>query len=298
MMVTDYMAGKSVPELEALLVKMLGDSGEWTIHGGANDWCTDPSQCMSNNTDSFTGKRYTGGDRNLNQQLDDGQLTEAAYFAVHVLLSTPLARGGYGCLPPLPDLSAYNISGPAMNHSEIAFEQTQGYTQVTVHSASQQVTSGGAYQFLFTFSSQVPACASLNPGGTYDAIVYVTNNGYLVMDQIFESQPPASGSGVNVGAVVGGSIAAAVVVLAAGAFLCVRYRRSEQKYEKLKTVHKEVEKRVTTLESGPAGAAVREAALSQLLLTGADETTKAQAGAAVQWHGKSSTGSPTAASSV
>jgi len=81
------------------------DIGLWqSLHDSPLRWCTDPSQCKANNTDSFTGKRYTGGDRNLKDNLDDGQLTEAAFFAVHVLLSTPLARGGYGCLPPLPDL--------------------------------------------------------------------------------------------------------------------------------------------------------------------------------------------------
>jgi len=297
-MIADYMSGKSVPELEELLVKHLGNSGEWTIHGGSSDWCQDHSECKANHTDSFHGHRYTGGDRNLAPNLDDAQLTEAAFFAVHVLLSTPVSRGGYGCLPPLQDLSAYNISGPAMNASAVSLEETAGQSSVTVYTASQQVTSGGAYQFIFSFTSSVPACASLSPSGTYDAIVYVTNNGYLVMDQIFPSSPPSSGDSISVGAVVGGSIAAAVVVIAAGVFLCVRYKRAEQKYEKLRTVHKEVEKRVTTLEAGPAGASVREAALSQLLLQGDDGANKGQAGAAVSWHEKSSTGSPTAGSTV
>jgi len=221
--------------------------------------------------------------------LTNAQITEAAYFSAHVLMATPLEKGGYGCLPPLPDLAAYNISGPAMNNSAISLDESAGYTQVTVYSCNQQVTSGAGYQVLFSFTSNVPQCASLNPGGTYDATVYVTGNGYLVMGTIFAASPPASGSNVNVGAVVGGSVAAAVVVLAAGVFFCMRYRKVEQKYEKLQTVHKEVEKRVATLESGPAGAAVREAALSQLLTSGAGS------GPSVQWHDKTSTGSPAAA---
>jgi len=224
--------------------------------------------------------------------LSDPLLIEAAQFSVRVLLSTPTTEGGYGCLAALPEVTYENVTGEIMNSTDLEADPVIGSTQITMYTAQAAVVAGGAYQFIFGFTNKLPQCASSNPGGVYQATVFLTQDGYLIMDSVFPTNPPPEGSKINVAAVVGGSVAAFVVVAAIGIAFGIRYRRNRNNYKKLQETYQEVVRRVTILESGPAGAAVREAALSKLLLEGADPETRAASGEkrpsgpAVRWHDK------------
>jgi hypothetical protein len=210
-------------------------------------------------------------------------IQEAAYFAVHVLLSTPKNEGGFECLPELPIRDDFNnsISGPSLEAADVHAEVVQAQSAVTVHSADQRIVGGVSLHFLFTFSNTDPRCT--NPSGTYDATVYISGDGYLVMQGIFKSIPPPEAEGIDVGAVVGGSVAAFVVVCAVGGYVGLRWYRTRGRYKKLKDIHQEVINRVSILEQGPSGDPIRAAALSTLLKS-SDEFRVKKGGAPVKLH--------------
>jgi len=238
--------------------------------------------------------------------VDHPVVKEVAYFAVQVLLSTPVHSGGFGCMAPLPVFVDQNtsISGPSMDEALVQHQLVQTSTSLTLYLATQAVVGGSKIRVLFTFSNSDPSCVTSatsvgNPSGTYDTTVYLTQSGEYIMEAVSPASPPPQ-EGINVPAVVGGSVAAFVVVAAIGAFVAFRYHRQRKNYNKLQETYKEVVRKVTILESGPAGATFREAALSKMLYDGADEETKKQAGPAVRLHEKAEGGtssSPTAATS-
>lgn len=90
-------------------------------------------------------------------------------------------------------------------------------------------------------------------------------NGLFRILEIAPTTANVSGSKVNVGAAVGSSVAAFLVIAALAAYGGRRWYLTRRKYKQLKNVHTEVMRRVTLLENGPAGDHVRKAALSQLI---------------------------------
>jgi hypothetical protein len=232
---------------------------------------TDPQQIGEKNaTDLDPNAPVPGGGGPLDK--NHPLVREAAFFAVHVLLATPKLEGGYECVPELPIREDVNtsVSGRSMDEAAAQAEVLAAVTTVTVHNADQRVTGGVSIRFLFTFSNSDARCASGMPGGTFDATVYVSQDGYLIMQTIFRSSPPEEGEGINVGAVVGGSVAAFVVVAAIGTYGALRWRATRHRYKKLKDIHQEVITKVDQLEQGPAGDAIRAAALSTVLKSSAE----------------------------
>jgi hypothetical protein len=233
-----------------------------------------PTEGVKNTTDPNANDPVPGGGGVLDK--NHPLVKEAAYFAVHVLLATPKLEGGYECVPELPIKEDANtsISGRSMEQAIAEQEVIQGQSEVTVHSCDQRVVGGSLVHFLFTFSNTDPRCSAQNPSGTYDATVYITGDGYFIMQSIFPSAPPPEEEGIDVGAVVGGSIAAFVVVAAVGIYGGLRWRATRHRYKKLKDIHQDVINKVDQLEQGPAGDAIRAAALSSTLKSHEDFRAK------------------------
>jgi hypothetical protein len=221
---------------------------------------------------------------------NDPLVKEAAYFSVHVLLAAQIQDGGFQCLPPLTIREDQNasIAGASIQEISVMSEVTEANTQVTIYSADQRVVGGVSMHVLFSFTNNDARCAAAAPSGTYDTTVYVSQDGYLIMQRIFSTDAPAEET-TDVGAIVGGSVAAFVVVAGVITFLAVRQHRTKQRYAKLEATHKEIQHRVTVLENGANGAVFREAALSKLLQEGAAPSSTT--GPAVTLHMKSDTSS-------
>jgi len=238
----------------------------------------------------------TGIWNNIGESMPGGQtpaekaadlIDEAASFAVHVLLAATKNEGGFECVPALEDRTDQNITGAAMEQASVQAELDLALNSVTVHSADQQLIAGVGFHFVFSFSTTIHNCT--DAGGTWDATVHVTADGFLIMQNIFKTTPPPAGDGINTGAVVGGSLAAIFVVAAAGGFLGYRHYKARKTIKKLTDIHKQVLDRVSILEAGPNGSAVREAALSEMLNSGTagrpkPPPPKAARGAPVNFH--------------
>jgi hypothetical protein len=192
---------------------------------------------------------------------------EAAHFAVQVLLATPKSEGGYECIPDLPIREDVNtsISGRAMDDAEVQAEIVKQNTKLVIYNVNNRVVGGVSLRFLFSFTNTDARCAAQAPSGTFDAQVFIAADGYLIMQNMFRSEAPEEEPGLDVGAVVGGSVAAFVVVAAIAIVGGLRWRATRQRYKKLKDIHQEVITKVDQLEQGPAGDAIRAAALSTVL---------------------------------
>jgi hypothetical protein len=174
-------------------------------------------------------------------------LSEATVFAIHVLESTPDYQGGFGCLPALPSRIDQNISGTAMERMEAIAEMQQGNNVISIVSADQQVIQGVGYHFIFSFSSNLPQCKGA--AGTFDATVHVTSDGYLIMQNVFKTNPPAAESSINMTAVIAGSVAAGAVVLLAFTYCGYRHHKSRKTINRLTEVQKDVFHRLSMIEA-------------------------------------------------
>jgi hypothetical protein len=224
----------------------------------------------------------------------DPLVQEAAYFSVHVLLAGAVTDGGFQCLDPLQIHEDENssIAGVSVREVEVMSIVNKDTTEMTIHSADQRVTGGVSVHVWFTFTSKDSRCTSKAAAGTYDATVYITQDGYLIMQRIFPTDKPEEADD-NTAAIIGGSVAAAVIVAGIIGFLAFRHYRTRKQYQKLEATHKEIVHRVTVLENGANGAVFREAALSKLLQEGVTPGSSSQAGPAVTLHMKSDTSSGT-----
>jgi hypothetical protein len=235
-----------------------------------------------NNTMPHThGLWAPGGQSPAETSLD--LLGEATTFAIHVLMSTPEDEGGFGCLPSLPSREDMNISGAAMEEMDIVNEKHEGLNFVTVYTADQQVTQGVSYHFIFSFSTTNPQCRGV--GGTFDATVHQTSDGYLIMQNVFKTNPPPAAKALNMAAVIGGSVAAFVVVAAVVGYIAYRHRRARKTISKLTEVHKDLYQRLSVLEE--TYPVVRQAALSKIL-----EDTDPTTGQELKVAGEASRGKP------
>jgi hypothetical protein len=178
---------------------------------------------------------------------NNDMLNEATTFAIHVLLSTSDDQGGFGCLAALPPRTDQNITGAAMEEMDIVNEEHQGLNSVTVHAADQQVTQGVGYHFIFSFSTSNPKCSGAS--GTYDATVHITADGFLIMQNIFKTNPPAPDSGVNMTAVIAGSVAAGAVVLLGFTYCGYRHHKARKTINRLTEVQKDVFHRLSMIEA-------------------------------------------------
>jgi hypothetical protein len=263
---------------------------EFHIQADSDDDASTTGELQNNSTkQSRNPQPGSSGPVNKNDPL----VKEAAYFSVHVLLAAMTQDGGYQCLPPLTIREDQNasIAGASIQEISVMSEVTEANTQITVYSADQRIVGGISMHVLFSFTNSDPRCSAQNPGGVFDTTVYISQDGYLIMQRIFPSDKPEEDE-VPVGAIVGGSVAAFVVVAGIVTFLAVRHHRTKKQYEKLEATHKEIQHRVTVLENGANGAIFREAALSKLLQEGA--APSAASGPAVKLHMKSDTSSTSA----
>jgi hypothetical protein len=198
----------------------------------------------------------------ISVEVDDDLANEVSHFAIEVLFSTPKEEGGFGCLPSMvnPDGNGTEIS---MSEALIQAEMLKQLNSVKVLTADAQVVGGVQYHTLFTFATSDARCTGAS--GTYDATVTLRSDGMLVMQKLFGAEPPADTHNTDMTAIIAGSVSAFVVLAAIAGFIAWRWYRTRKSYDKLKDVSKEVIRRVSALESGPAGEQIRRASVSLLL---------------------------------
>jgi len=263
---------------------------KWHLLAADDDTAGSIGELQTNTTGS--GRNFQpGGSGQVSKK--DVLVNEAAFFAAHVLLAGPTQDGGFQCLDPLEMHEDENssIAGLSVREVEVMSIVNADNTDMTIHSADQRVVGGSIIHVWFTFTSKDSRCTSKAAAGTYDATVYVTQDGYLIMQRIFPTDAPGAGDD-NTAAVIGGSVAAAVIAAGIIGFLAFRHYRQRKQYQKLEATHKEIVHRVTVLENGANGAVFREAALSKLLQDGVAPGSNTQnTGPAVTLHMKSDTSS-------
>jgi len=191
-------------------------------------------------------------------ELSDPLVVEAAVFAAESLLALPLSQGGFACLP--------NVNGtfqPTGSDAEAA------QVHVQLFSGDQQIVGGLVIHVIFAFQTTDARCTGAS--GSFDATVHVTPAGQLNLINVHPSTASfVSGNPLNVAAVAGGSATAFAVVALVCALGGRRWYRTRMKYKQLKSVHKEVIRRVTLLENdrNTDHEAVRSARLTQILNSG------------------------------
>jgi hypothetical protein len=191
---------------------------------------------------------------------NDAMALEVAQFAVEVLLSMPREQGGFGCIAPL---NSGENTDARMQDTLVKAEMLKADTKLTIHNADVQVVGGAQYHTLFSFSTTDSRCPLVS--GTFDATVIVRSDGMMIMQKVFSAQQPASAEGQNLTPIIAGSAAGFVVVAAVLSFVACRHYRKGKNYDKLKDTTKEVIRRVSLLENGPAGEHIRQSSVSSLL---------------------------------
>jgi hypothetical protein len=169
-------------------------------------------------------------------QLADPLINECATFAAEVLLALPKAQGGFECIS-----NVNNSFHPTGTDMEAEFVKAQ------VFSADQQLVGGQLIHVVFGFSTSDSRCSGAS--GNFDATVHVDPSGRLILQDVHRSTASFPSTGISKTLIAEIAGPAAFVALAIVALLIVRWRMTRTQYTKLQTLHGELVRRVSVLET-------------------------------------------------